>query len=724
MPKHEPPLPRRNKPQKRKTFLTHGIVLTLLLLLCASTVLNQIRPTRASNTIIVPDQYDTIQEAINHAQANDIIQVNPPPEPQEAYYEHVIVSKALTILGNLAHPENIIVDGSASGRVFEINATNVRIAGLTIRNAGNSNPAIVSEHDAIEARSDYSTIENNIITTNAYGIYFCYSHNNKVYNNIFINNPFDAIFLTFADNTEIAGNIITDSAYGIQSLSSHNTQITGNTINQTTWGIYLSSSSTGNLIRNNKITGKTIGIYSNSDSTTVDHNTVTDSAYAIYLQNNKLSPVTYNSIRGNSFGIRIYWSSTASSSHTIRNNLIQGNEYGLLLQYVNNNFFKGNWIQENTWGAYLEFAGSATTPNIFTCNNFVNNSMQAAAGTSPNQWSQGGIGNHWSDHTTPDANNDGIVDTPYALPPGADSFPLRYSWSEHDVEIQSVTASANQAPQGTLVDITVAVRNRANTSVSETFTITAYYSTTPIETLTVSWEHIYRDIDSNNKVSVGDIRLNPVGTYPAGSTVSSGHTDIDQSLVAFASNEKHLNNIASNSLYDPGEYIYRDIDSSGKVSVNDVRLTAVGSYLAGSVVATGDSDITSQNLIAFASNEKHTENVIANNLYEPGLNTGKTITLTFRWNTGGVPGGSYAIGAEVSSVNDELNTANNNHLDGTVEITVLVGDINMDGTVNANDLTLLMQAYGSADPQADLNKDNIVNTQDLYLLGKNYGRAN
>jgi len=43
--------------------------------------------------------------------------------------------------------------------------------------------------------------------------------------------------------------------------------------------------------------------------------------------------------------------------------------------------------------------------------------------------------------------------------------------------------------------------------------------------------------------------------------------------------------------YDPGEWIYRDIDASGTVTNNDIRLTAVTigttTYPAGSTVSSG-----------------------------------------------------------------------------------------------------------------------------------------
>lgn len=63
----------------------------------------------------------------------------------------------------------------------------------------------------------------------------------------------------------------------------------------------------------------------------------------------------------------------------------------------------------------------------------------------------------------------------------------------------------------------------------------------------------------------------------------------------------------------------------------------------------------------------------------------------------------------------------------------LQGDINNDGRVDASDLILLREAFGSTggpppdtnwNPEADISKDNRVNVVDLHMLGKRYGETN
>jgi len=436
--------------------------------------LYQIKPAYSARTILVTANFPTIQEAVDNATAGDTIQVAP-----GIYYEHVVVTKSLTIIGE--NPETTIVDGTANGTVFNLEASNVYLTGFTIRNAGNDYNAIVSERE-MNTNDDHQIV-NNIITTSQYGVSLSYSKGNTIFNNTFINNPFDGIFLYRADNTNITANTITDSAYGIQVTYSTSVTIIGNTISQTSYAIYLIASSTGSTISHNILSGKTIGIYSSSDSTTADHNTIIDGAFGIYFYNCSGGSIYYNTLFMNkSFGIRLYMPAPTTSGHNINNNKILNADWAIELVLANGNTFTGNWIQQNTWGIFMYGSSSNTVYH----NNFIQNNMQASSGPG-NLWDQDGEGNYWSDYEGTDDDGDGIGDTSYRIMPlGYDYFPLMTTWSEHDISIQNVTLSTNETSPNAIVNITVIVKNRANTSVSETFNVTAKYDLNIIETKTVN----------------------------------------------------------------------------------------------------------------------------------------------------------------------------------------------------------------------------------------------
>ncbi|MFH0909634.1 MAG: NosD domain-containing protein [bacterium] len=83
--------------------------------------------TADGSTLIVPDDYGTIQAAVDAAIANDTIQVNP-----GTYHEKVIVGKSVKIVGS--DPATTIVTADGIGTNFLLTADGTTIAGLTIEN--------------------------------------------------------------------------------------------------------------------------------------------------------------------------------------------------------------------------------------------------------------------------------------------------------------------------------------------------------------------------------------------------------------------------------------------------------------------------------------------------------------------------------------------------------------------------------------------------------------
>jgi len=469
MPNHKRNVTRPGGLRKTRTFVGSRKFVLILCFLLVTPFLFQIKPAY-SRTIFVPTEYKTIQEAVNNATDGDTIQVAP-----GIYREHVVVAKSLTIVGE--NPQTTIVDGTANGTVFDLEGSNIYIAGFTIRNAGNSHNAVVSEKEIVT--NDYHRIVNNIITTSQYGVSLGYSKSNTVFNNTFIDNAPGGIYLYRADNTNITANTITDSAFGIKVAYSLNCIFIGNTVSQTSFAIHLTASSTGNTVRRNIMSGKTAGVYSSSDSVTIDHNTITDGAYGIYLYNCKYGSIYYNTLMDNSYGIRLYMPASTASSHNINNNKILDTDWALELVYANDNTFTGNWIQQNTYGIYM----SSSSDNTIYRNNFIQNNMQAYAAGTGNLWDKDGEGNYWSDYEGQDPDGDGIGNTSYRIIPlGYDNFPLMNTWSEHDVSIENITLSANKTYVGTTVNITVTVENKGKIGASETFNITAKYDSQTIET--------------------------------------------------------------------------------------------------------------------------------------------------------------------------------------------------------------------------------------------------
>jgi len=693
---------RSEKQRKNGIFFKPKKIVLLIFLLLITPYLSQIQPV-FSVTIHVPTDYGTIQAAVDNATAGDTIQVAP-----GIYYEHVVVNKSLTIVGE--NPQTTIVDGTANGTVFYLEGSNIYISGFTIRNAGNNSSGIASEKEIVT--SDYHMISSNIITTSLYGVYLSSSDRNTIFNNTLINNGFGAIFLTDADNTNITANTIAGGAYGIRTLLSLNNIIIGNTISQTSYAIYLSLSSTGNTIRNNVLSGQTASVYSNSDSTTVDHNTLIGGSYGTYFYNSESGSIYYNTFMNNSYGIRIYMPTSATSSHTISNNKILYTDWAIELVSAHGNTFTGNWIQQNTWGIYMTSSSSNTAYR----NNFVDNFMQAYAGTGTgNNWDknvpgEGRQGNYWSDYTGEDENpRDGIGDTPYRITPiGSDNYPLMDTWSEHDVSIENVTLSTNETYVGSIVDINVTVKNKGKLGMSETFNLTVKYDTNTIETKTV----VNLAAGANQSLT---FKWNTTGVVPGSNyTISARASTVPDEL-----------NTENNNFVD-GTVEVDEIVVFHDVAAISVASSATEVY-AGEMV----------NVTVVVKNEGTVDETFNVTAYydDTAIGTKKVtdlapeanMTLAFTWNTTGVSPGNYTISATAEPVYGETDLTDNTFIDGMVEVMKLMGDVDGDGDIDLDDLYYVMIAYGTKDgdpdynPAADIDNDGEIDLDDLYYVLRDYG---
>ncbi|MCW4033829.1 MAG: pectinesterase family protein, partial [Candidatus Bathyarchaeota archaeon] len=110
----------------RRTVLVSSLVLCLVLVLVPT--LNFVNAE--SNTIVVPDDYSTIQEAINNASDGDTVFVK-----AGTYYEALVIETSISLVGE--DSASTVIDGSNSSvtDVVQVKADNVTVSGFTIRNS-------------------------------------------------------------------------------------------------------------------------------------------------------------------------------------------------------------------------------------------------------------------------------------------------------------------------------------------------------------------------------------------------------------------------------------------------------------------------------------------------------------------------------------------------------------------------------------------------------------
>src|SRR5205085_5703555 len=107
--------------------------------------------------------------------------------------------------------------------------------------------------------------------------------------------------------------------------------------------------------------------------------------------------------------------------------------------------------------------------------------------------------------------------------------------------------------------------------------------------------------------------------------------------------------------------------------------------------------------------------------YDSGTNIA---TLTFNGYPNGVlPDGIYSLSVASTSVTDAQWNPLAQNLSST--FTVLGGDANRDGTVNALDFNALASAFGQNGDfsKGDFNYDTLVSTSDFTLLAANFNKT-
>ncbi|MFQ6067956.1 MAG: hypothetical protein ACE5KD_00275, partial [Candidatus Bathyarchaeia archaeon] len=124
------------------------ITMLIPLLISMLTSAFSVQPSKAG-ILTVPDDYSTIQEAINNANEGNTIFVR-----NGTYYEHVVVNKTVLLLGEGRN--TTIIDGNQTGTVVSVTAANVSIKEFTIANG----------QVGLDLKSNGNTISSNIFKLN------------------------------------------------------------------------------------------------------------------------------------------------------------------------------------------------------------------------------------------------------------------------------------------------------------------------------------------------------------------------------------------------------------------------------------------------------------------------------------------------------------------------------------------------------------------------------
>ncbi|MFO7967286.1 MAG: NosD domain-containing protein [Archaeoglobaceae archaeon] len=210
------------------------------------TVLFTTSASASASDIFVPENYTTIQQAVDNADPGDTVIVE-----DGTYNENVEVNKRLTVKSRNGTENCVIRAENSDIHVFRITADHVNITGFSATGTTRFEKAGIY----LEARN--CNISNNNVYDNKVGIFLSNASINNINKNTVSQSAF-ATLIRYSNSNIFANNTFSDSQYGVTIRYSQNNILFHNQVLGNNYGIYISFSKVNTVylndfVNNNKI---------------------------------------------------------------------------------------------------------------------------------------------------------------------------------------------------------------------------------------------------------------------------------------------------------------------------------------------------------------------------------------------------------------------------------------------------------------------------------------
>lgn len=344
-------------------------------------------PTETGVARVDGERYDSVGAALDAADAGDTVHL------RGRFDETVTVTTPNVTLAG-AGPDRTLLHGPGEGDVLTVDAPDVTVRGLWVRNAGFA----ASDNDAaVLIDADSVTFRDGRVTRTTFGVWVNGSSTVRL-----------------VDNTIVGRESVTpltDRGNGIQLWYAHDAYVADNRITDVRDGIYYSWASDV-VAERNTMWDLRYGVhFMYSDRCVLRENTAfdNDAGYALMVSQRLtlVDNVAVNNTGQSGHGVLV---KSIDHSRLTGNDLV-GNGNGLFLYNSLNNTVTGNLVLANDVGVHVS-AGSVR--ERVHGNSFVRNDrpVQADVGEQVS-WNGTDRGNYWSGATTADTDEDGVSETRY-----------------------------------------------------------------------------------------------------------------------------------------------------------------------------------------------------------------------------------------------------------------------------------------------------------------------